>query len=57
MGLLPFLWPIPLKGSDFMDAVGWIFLVALIIMLVGYAYHKGTYNPFKALWDDLRKSR
>ena len=40
-----------------MDAVGWIFLVALIIVLASYAYHKGTYNPFKALWDDLRKSR
>ena len=38
-----------------MDAVGWIFLVGLIIVLVGYAYHKGTYNPFKALWDDITK--
>jgi len=38
-----------------MDAVGWIFLVGLIIVLAGYAYHKGTYNPFKALWDDITK--
>ena len=40
-----------------MDAVGWIFLLMLIIVLAGYGYHKGTYNPLKALWDDLRKSR
>jgi hypothetical protein len=39
-----------------MDAVGWIFLVGLIIVLAGYAYHKGTYNPIKALWQDLTKS-
>jgi len=39
-----------------MDAFGWINLAFLIILLVGYAYHKGTYNPFKALWDDLTKS-
>ncbi len=35
-----------------MDAFGWINLVLLVIVLVGYSYHKGTYNPFKALWDD-----
>lgn len=40
-----------------MDAFGWINLIFLIIVLVAYAYHKGTFNPFKALWDDLRKSR
>ena len=40
-----------------MDAFGWINLAVLIIVLVGYAYHKDTYNPLKALWDDLRKSR
>ena len=34
-----------------MDAFGWINLVLLVIVLVGYSYH-GTYNPFKALWDD-----
>ena len=39
-----------------MDAFGWINLTFLVIVLVGYAYHKGTYNPFKALWNDLRKS-
>ena len=39
-----------------MDAFGWINLVLLVIVLVGYAYHKGTYNPFKALWDDITKS-
>ena len=38
-----------------MDAVGWIFLVGLIIVIAGYGYHKGTYNPLKALWDDLTK--
>ena len=38
------------------DAFGWINLVLLIILLIGYAYHKGTYNPIKALWDDLAKS-
>jgi len=26
-------------------------------VLVGYGYHKGTYNPLKALWDDLTKPR
>ena len=40
-----------------MDAFGWINLVLLVIMLIGYAYHKGTYNPFKALWDDITKSK
>ena len=45
------------KGRELMDAFGWINLAVLIIVLVGYGYHKGTYNPFKALWDDLRKSR
>ena len=39
-----------------MDAVGWIFLVMLILVLAGYGYHKGTYNPIKALWHDLAKS-
>ena len=39
-----------------MDAVGWIFLVTLILVLAEYAYHKGTYNPIKALWRDLTKS-
>jgi len=40
-----------------MDAFGWINLTVLIIVLVGYGYHKGTYNPLKALWDDLMKPR
>ncbi|MDZ4342473.1 MAG: hypothetical protein U1E51_08595 [Candidatus Binatia bacterium] len=40
----------------FMDAFGWINFVLLVIVLIGYAYHKGTYNPFKALWDDITKS-
>ena len=40
-----------------MDAFGWINLAMLVIVLVGYAYHKGADNPFKALWDDLRKSQ
>jgi len=39
-----------------MDAFGWINLVLLVIALIGYAYHKGTYDPFKALWDDSTKS-
>jgi hypothetical protein len=37
------------KRMNFMDAFGWINLALLIILLVGYAYHKGTDNPFKAL--------
>ena len=32
----------------FMDAFGWINLVLLIIVLIGYSHHKGTYHPFKA---------
>ncbi len=39
-----------------MDAFGWINLVLLVIVLVGYSYHKGTYNSFKALWDDVTKT-
>ena len=39
-----------------MDASGWINLVLLGTVLIGYAYHKGTFNPFKALWDDRTKS-
>jgi len=39
-----------------LDAFGWINLVVLVMVLAGYAYHKETYNPFKALWHDLRKS-
>ena len=38
-----------------MDAVASIFLVGLILVLVGYGYHKGTFNPIKALWHDLTK--
>lgn len=44
------------KRMTFMDAFGWINLALLIILLVGYAYHKGTYNSLKVLWDDLKKS-
>jgi hypothetical protein len=39
-----------------MDAFGWINLVLLGILLIRYAYHKGTYNPFKALWRDITKT-
>lgn len=35
------------KERKLMDAFGWINLVFLIIVLVGYAYHKGTYNRTK----------
>jgi len=38
-----------------MDAFGWINLIVLVMVLAGYGYHKGTYNPL-ALWHDLRKS-
>ena len=39
-----------------MDAFGWINLVLLVIVLVGYSYHKGAYNPVNARWDDITKS-
>ena len=39
-----------------MDAFGSINLVLLVVVLVGYAYHKGTFYLFKALWDELTKS-
>ncbi len=45
-----------LEFECFMDAFGGINLVLLVIVLIGYAYHKGTYNPFKALWDDITKT-
>ncbi len=45
------------KERELVDAFGWINLAMLVIVLVGYAYHKGTYNPFKALWNDLTKPR
>jgi hypothetical protein len=28
-----------------MDAGGWIFLRALVVVLAGYAYRKGALNP------------
>jgi hypothetical protein len=46
-----------LKEIEFMDAVSWIFLVGLIIVLAGYGYHKGTFNPLKALWHDITKPK
>jgi len=39
-----------------MDAFGWINLVLLVIVLIGYAYHKETYNPFEALWENITKT-